>query len=86
MAETEKPVLGKNLKDKKVVSTSGFELGLVADAYYENGGKLVSLIVKPDRETKDLKDHIDKDGFVQVPFEEVKAIGRYVVINFPFEK
>jgi sporulation protein YlmC with PRC-barrel domain len=86
MAETEKPVLGKNLRDKKVVSASGLDLGTVADAFYETGGKLVSILVKPERELKEIRDHLDKDGFLEVPFEEVKAIGRYVVVNFPFER
>lgn len=82
----DRPVLGKNLKDKKVVSASGMDLGVVADAYFETDGKIIGLIVKPERETKETKEFIDKDGLMNVPFGDVKAIGRYVVVNFPFSE
>ena len=79
-----KPVLGKTILSKKVVTNSGLELGEVADIYFETGGVLTSLLVKPDHETKEIKDYIDKNGLVNVPFKEVKAVGRFVVINFPY--
>ena len=43
-----KPVLGKHLQGKKVVSNSGLELGFVVDAGFELGGQLITLMVKPE--------------------------------------
>lgn len=79
-----KPVLGKKLSGKKVVSANGLELGVLMDAYFELDGSIVSLIVKPEHETKEIKNHVDKDGLLNVPYNDVKAIGKYVVVNFPF--
>jgi len=79
-----KPVLGKSLRGKKTVSVSGLELGHVMDAYFDVDGKMLSLIVKPERATKETRDHIDRDGLMTVPFADVKAIGRYVIVDFPF--
>lgn len=79
-----KPVLGKNLKSKKVVSQSGSELGHVVDAYFEMDGSIVSIVVRPERKTKEIEDYMDRNGLMSVPFADVKAIGRYVVVNFPF--
>ena len=78
-----KPVLGKHLVGKKVVSNSGLELGYVVDAGFELGGQLVGLIVKPDMITKELEEEVDDHGMLSIGFSDVKAIGRYVVVNFP---
>ncbi|NYZ80145.1 PRC-barrel domain-containing protein [Candidatus Micrarchaeota archaeon] len=81
-----KPVLGKTLTGKKVVSSSGLDLGYVADATFELGGSLTSIMVKVDHESRDVKDHVDKTGMLNVPYSDVKAVGRYVVVNFPSAK
>ncbi len=79
-----KPILGKHLLQKKVVSSSGLELGEVLDVYFEIDGTLSNLIVKPDHEMKEIKEHLNKHGLLDIPFNEVKAIGRYVIVNFPY--
>ena len=79
-----KPVLGKTILNKKVVTNSGLELGEVVDIYFEPNGELTSMLIKPDHEIKEIRDYIEKNGLVNVPFKEVKAVGRYVVINFPY--
>jgi sporulation protein YlmC with PRC-barrel domain len=81
-----KPVLGKNVKGRKVVSSGGLELGQVLDVFFETSGKITHLSVKPDREIKELRDHLDKFNLVSVPYESVRAIGRYVIVDFPFNK
>ena len=81
-----KPVLGKNVRDKQVVSSGGLELGKVLDVYFETGGKITHISVKPDRETKEIKEHLDKYNLLTVPYENVRAIGRYVIVDFPFRK
>jgi sporulation protein YlmC with PRC-barrel domain len=81
-----KPVLGKNVKGRKVVSSGGLEIGEVLDVFFETNGKITHLSVKPDRDIKELREHLDKSNLVSVPYESVRAIGRYVIIDFPFSK
>lgn len=81
-----KPVLGKNIKGRKVVSSSGLEIGEVLDVYFENGGRISHISVKPERETKEIREHLDRSNLVSVPYQNVRAIGRYVIIDFPFNK
>jgi sporulation protein YlmC with PRC-barrel domain len=81
-----KPVLGKNIKGRKVVSSGGLEIGQVLDVFFETNGKITHLSVKPDHEVKELREHLDKSNLVSVPYESVRAIGRYVIIDFPFSK
>ena len=79
-----KPVIGKKLTGRKVVSTAGLHMGEVIDAYFEEGGTLLSLLIKPEREVKELEDHLDANHLLDVPFESVQAIGRYVIVEFPY--
>ncbi len=81
-----KPVLGKNIKGRKVVSSGGLEIGQVLDVFFETNGKITHLSVKPDHEIKELREHLDRSNLVSVPYESVRAIGRYVIIDFPFTK
>jgi sporulation protein YlmC with PRC-barrel domain len=81
-----KPVLGKNIKGRKVVSSGGLEIGQVLDVFFETNGKITHLSVKPDHEIKELREHLDRSNLVSVPYESVRAIGRYVIIDFPFSK
>ncbi len=81
-----KPVLGKNIKGRKVVSSGGLEIGQVLDVFFETNGKITHLSVKPDHEVKELREHLDRSNLVSVPYESVRAIGRYVIIDFPFSK
>ena len=81
-----KPVLGKNIKGRKVVSSGGLEIGQVLDVFFETNGKITHLSVKPDHEVKELREHLDRSKLVSVPYESVRAIGRYVIIDFPFSK
>lgn len=81
-----KAVLGSNIKEKKVVSSSGLELGRVSDLHFEDGGKLLSLSVRPEKDAKAVQDYIDRTGMLVLPYESVRAIGRYVIVEFPYTK
>lgn len=78
-----KPVIGKNLVGRMVVSTNGLHLGEVLDAYFETGGELLSLVVRPDREVKELDGYLDANHLLDITFDKVQAIGRYVIVDFP---
>ena len=78
-----KPVLGKTIVGRKVVSNSGLELGYVVDVSFELGGALTSVLVKPEHANKEIAEALNHEGFLDVPYSDVKAVGRYVVVNFP---
>mgnify|MGYP001150330400 CR=1 FL=1 len=81
-----KAVLGKKIKDRRVVTTTGLELGHVLDMYYEDTGEIVSFVVKPSKIDDETRDHVDQHNLMNVPFNSVKAIGRYIVVDFPFSQ
>ena len=81
-----KPVLGKNIKGRKVVSSGGLEIGEVLDVFFETSGKLTHLSVRPEKENKEIKEHLDRTNLLSVPYESVRAVGRYVIVDFPFSK
>jgi len=78
-----KQVLGSNFTGKKVVSTTGLELGNILDLTYETDGTLVSVLIKPARIDRELDGYLDDHNLINVPFGSVKAVGRYVVVDFP---
>ncbi len=78
-----KPVLGSHLKGKRAVSTTGVDLGEVIDASFSEGGILEFLIVRPEVERPEVEEFLDMNGFLNIPFSEVKAIGRYVIVGIP---
>ncbi len=80
-----KNVLGRNLRKKKAISTEGKELGKVEDAYFEEDGRVESVIIQPHRALTGVEEYLNDRGFLIVSFENIKAIGEYVVINFPPE-
>jgi len=82
----QKPVLGRNVKGKKVVSSGGLEIGEVSDLYFETSGKIINLAVRPEKEVKELKEYMDRSNMISVPYESVRAVGRYVIIDFPFKQ
>ena len=71
---------------KRVVTNSGLDIGHVVDAYFELDGTIVGLLVETEHTTKEIQEHIGKDGLMNVPFQDIKAVGRYVVVGFPFTK
>jgi sporulation protein YlmC with PRC-barrel domain len=40
-------------------------------------------MVKPESITKDIEEEVDDHGMLNIGFSDVKAVGRYVVVNFP---
>lgn len=78
-----KPVLGSKLRGRRVVSSHGLDIGNVLDATFNEAGKMTALVIEPERETKQIKDYVEKSGYISIPFEEVRAVGRYVVVSWP---
>lgn len=78
-----KPVLGSKFKGRRVVSSHGLDIGTVLDATFDENGKMMSVVVEPEHETKQIKEYVDRSGVLNIPFEEVRAVGRYVVVSWP---
>ena len=51
------PVLGSKLRQKRVISDNGLDIGYVLDAEFDaSQAKLTAIIIKPEHETKELKE------------------------------
>ncbi len=80
-----KQVLGKKIRKKKAITSQGKELGKITDAYFENNGRVDSLLIKPEAIPPKAKEYTNQAGNLVIPFQHVEAVGEYVVINFPIE-
>jgi len=78
-----KQVLGQTLMQKKVVAQTGAHLGNVFDIDFSADGTVNFLIVKPEAGNKDLEEYYNECNLIEVPFTDVKAVGEYVVVDFP---
>ncbi len=80
-----KQILGRKIREKRAITTDGQEIGRVLDAYFENNGRVDSIIVKPESMPRGAKEYTNQEGKLTIPFQHVKAVGEYVVIDFPME-
>lgn len=78
-----KEMLGKTLMRKKVVSQTGMELGEVWDIDFSIGGAINAVLVKPEKMLGELQEQLNAYGLLEIPYADVKAIGEYVVVDFP---
>jgi len=74
-------VFSGSIAGKEVVNIDGMVLGELEDVIFDaQTGKLVDLLVKPDKELNRMK--YREDGrFVLIPFSSVVAIKDYIVID-----
>ncbi|OQX22406.1 MAG: hypothetical protein BWK75_00805 [Candidatus Altiarchaeales archaeon A3] len=72
--------IGKQIGNRKAVTTNGDPVGQVYDIEIETSGKLAALVIIPDVNTKVTFPKDDKGRFV-IPYSMVNAIGQYVVIK-----
>ncbi len=74
-------VFSGSIAGKEIVNIDGMVLGELEDVIFEvQTGKLVDLMVKPDKELNRMK--YREDGrFVLIPFGSVVAIKDYIVID-----
>jgi sporulation protein YlmC with PRC-barrel domain len=74
-------VFSGSIAGKEVVNIDGMVLGDLEDVIFDvQTGKLVDLLVKPDKELNRIK--YREDGrFVLIPFASVVAIKDYIVID-----
>jgi len=74
-------VFSGSIAGKEIVNIDGTVLGELEDVIFEvQTGKLVDLLVKPNKELNRMK--YREDGrFVLIPFSSVVAIKDYIVID-----
>ncbi len=72
-------IFAKKLAKKVVMSLDGTVIGTVQNLSAEfKTGSLINLVVKP--ENKHLKLDM-QGGYYIIPFDDIKSIGDYVVVN-----
>ncbi len=72
--------IGRQIGNRRVITTSGEPVGQLYDIEMETNGKLNSLIVLPDANAKVNLPKDDKGRFV-IPYSMVNAIGQYIIIK-----
>ncbi|WP_406656333.1 PRC-barrel domain-containing protein [Methanolobus sp. ZRKC2] len=74
-------VFAKNLSSKQVMATDGTEIGILFNIVMDvRTGSLIDLIVKPDMSLDTSKYQTD-DQYILLPFESVRAIKDYIVVD-----
>ncbi|KXS44743.1 MAG: PRC-barrel domain-containing protein [Methanolobus sp. T82-4] len=74
-------VFAKNLSSKQVMATDGTEIGILFNIVMDAAtGNLINLIVKPDMSLDTSKYQTD-DQYILLPFESVRAIKDYIVVD-----
>jgi sporulation protein YlmC with PRC-barrel domain len=74
-------VFSASIAGKEIVNIDGMVLGELEDVVFEvQTGKLVDLMVKPNRELNRSK-YRENGRFVLIPFSSVVAIKDYIVID-----
>ncbi len=74
-------VFAKRVVNKKVMSTDGSEIGTLSNLVIDaRSGTLVDLVVRPDI-AFNKQGYKEEGGFLFLPFESVRAIKDYVVVD-----
>ncbi|MCL4381773.1 PRC-barrel domain-containing protein [Candidatus Marsarchaeota archaeon] len=74
-------VIAKQLVGKKVISTSGYDLGRFVDAEVNKvSGKITYLLVEANVDSA-LANKLSEDGQVKVPYNAVTAVADYIMVD-----
>lgn len=74
-------IFTKNLFDKHVMGSDGTEIGILYNIVVDiRTGDLIDLVIKPDM-ALDTTNFRVEDNFVLIPFESVRAVKDYVVVE-----
>ena len=72
--------IGKQIGNRKVITTKGEPVGQVYDIEIKTNGELANLVVSADVNVNANIQKDDKGRFV-IPYSKVIAVGQYVLIN-----
>ncbi|MBW6519184.1 MAG: PRC-barrel domain-containing protein [ANME-2 cluster archaeon] len=74
-------IFARNLRDKQVMSSDGITLGVLNNFVIDvRTGTVIDLVIKPDI-ALDKEKYFVQDEFVLVPFDSVRSIKDYVVVD-----
>lgn len=74
-------IFAKNLRNKQVMSSDGMTIGTLSNLVIDvNTGDIIDLVIKPDMGLDKEKFKVD-DDFVLIPFDAVRAIKDYMVVD-----
>lgn len=74
-------IFARNLRDKQVMSSDGITLGSLNNFVIDvRTGTVIDLVIKPDI-ALDKEKYFVQDEFVLVPFDSVRSIKDYVVVD-----
>lgn len=74
-------IFARNLRDKQVMSSDGITLGVLNNFVIDvRTGTVIDLVIKPDI-ALDKEKYYVQDEFVLVPFDSVRSIKDYVVVD-----
>ncbi|MDF1557919.1 MAG: PRC-barrel domain-containing protein [ANME-2 cluster archaeon] len=74
-------IFAKNLRDKQVMSSDGITLGVLNNMVIDvRSGAIIDLVIKPDI-ALDKEKYYAEDEFILVPFDSVRSIKDYVVVD-----
>lgn len=74
-------IFARNLRDKQVMSSDGITLGVLNNFVIDvRTGTVIDLVIKPDI-ALDKEKYYVQDDFVLVPFDSVRSIKDYVVVD-----
>jgi len=74
-------IFSRNLFDKHVMGADGTEIGTLYNMVIDiRTGDLIDLVIKPDMALDTTNFRIE-DKFVLIPFESVRAVKDYIVVE-----
>ena len=75
-------IIAKELIGKKVVSTSGYDIGRLTDAEISQvTGKINYVLVEPSADSTLAKKLSPSEGEIKVPYSAVTSVADYVMID-----
>ncbi len=75
-------IIAKQLVGKKVISTSGYDLGRFVNAEInEVSGKIKYLLVEPNPDSSAANKLAAEEGQLKVPYTAVTAVADYIMVD-----
>lgn len=75
-------IIAKELVGKKVVSTSGYDIGRLVDAEISQvTGKISYVVIEPSSDSSLAKKLSSSEGPIRMPYSAVTSVADYVVID-----
>ncbi len=75
-------IVAKQLVGKRVISTSGYDLGKFLDAEVSSAsGKVAVMVVEPDLDSPLVKKLNSEGSELRIPYDAVKSVADYIVVD-----